>query len=169
MNSLKSRHLVFLLVGVYLLIAAGCLILSDRMVVMLMESARTIGLSGEVEKGLPAVESEIKALEREVAQLDSTVAISANRLLPTLQDLKELQGRHRLSLLQMERVSKPADKSSGGLEYNTVLTGSVGGLIRFLQELESAYIVKSEQVIFRPANEEGSIVAIGLTVTVREE
>jgi hypothetical protein len=86
-----------------------------------------------------------------------------------LQDIKDLQKRYHLSLIQLERVSKPTDKSSGVLEYNTVLSGTIGGLIRFLQELESIYIVKSEQVLFRPANENGSVVAMGLTLTVAEE
>jgi hypothetical protein len=169
MTSRRPLNFVYLIIVINLLIATGCLVLSDRMIVTLMENVRIIGLSGEVEKGRPAVESEIKTLEREVARLDSTVAITANRQLPTLQDLKELQSRHHLSLVQMERISKAVDKSPGVLEYNTVFTGTVGGLIRFLQELESVYIVKSEQVMFRPANEDGSIVALGLSLTVREE
>jgi hypothetical protein len=160
---------VFALPAIYLLIAVGCLILSDRLIVTLMENIRTIGLSGEAAQGIPAMESEIEGLTREVARTDSVVTVLANRDLPTLQQLKELQNRHHLSLVQMERVSKSGNGTPGVIEYNTVLTGSVGGLIRFLQELETAHVVKSEQVLFRPARDDGSVVALGLSLTLREE
>ena len=169
MSKLRPVNQVYTLVAIYLLIAAGCLVVSDRLIGTLMENTRTIGLSGEVAQGRTAMDSEIERLTSEVARSDSAVAVLANRDLPTLQQLKELQGRHHLRLVQMEQITKSGNGTPGVIEYNTVLTGSIGGLIRFLQELEGVHVVKSEQVLFRPASDDGSTVALGLSLTLREE
>jgi hypothetical protein len=52
MSRTKSPTHVYLLIVVYLLVAAVCLAVADHLIVTLLTNARVIGMSGEG-KGLP--------------------------------------------------------------------------------------------------------------------
>jgi len=169
MTKPKPTRPVCFILGAYVLGVVLCLMISDKLIVKLMENLRTINLSAEANGDQASLDVEIRTLEQQVEQMAATITQLKARRLPSLQEVKDLQRTHRLDLIQMERVSTPRTDASGTLEYNTVLTGTIGGLVRFLRDLESNHIVKSEQVVLRPANEDSSTVALTLSLSVREE
>ena len=167
-KSLQNKMILAVL-GLYVVVAILCLVFADQAIVSLLESIRTISLSTEADVGLTTIDLEIANLNREIDRLQADVSILEGRTYPTMQDLKQLQNKHRLSLLQMERVSAPGVNLSELLNYNTAMTGTVGGVVRFLQELESVHIVRSDQVRLRPTTENGSAVTLSISLLVRNE
>lgn len=169
MNKLWHKNLVLGLIALYVLVAVACLIVSDRAVQSLLTSARAVNLAHEAESGQATIELEVATHGQQVEQLKAEVLVLRNRTYPSLQEFKALQTRHRLNIFQMERVTDPKESTPDLLRYNAVVTGTVGSVVRFLDELESIYITQSEQVALRPANEDGSMVALGMTLLLREE
>lgn len=166
MNSNLQKRLVVGVLALLILAIILSLTIADRTVVSLLEDIRTIRLSHEADIGLATIDSEIANLTREVQRLQSAVSALEGREYPTLGQLKQLQIKHRLNLLQMERISSPNDDASNRISYNTVMTGTVGSVIRFLAELEDRHIVQTDQIILRPASEDGSTVALTMPVSV---
>ncbi len=166
MNSILQRRLIVAVLGILVVAIALSLTIADRAVVSLLDDIRTIRLSHEADIGLATIDFEIDNLTLETERSRSAVSTLEDRTYPTLQQLKQLQTKHRLNLIQMERVSAPSEDSSSRISYNTVMTGTVGSIIRFLAELEEEHIVQTDQVVLRPATEDGSTVALTMSVLV---
>jgi hypothetical protein len=152
--------------GILVVVVVLCLVIADHAVVSLLEDVRTFRLSREADIGLTTIDFEIDNLTHETERLQAVVSTLEQRAYPTLQQLKTLQTKHKLNLLQMERISDANDDASNRINYNTIMTGTVGSVIRFLAELEESHIVQTDQVILRPANEDGSFVALSMSVLV---
>jgi len=168
-NKHWRKNLVFVLIALFVLVAAGCLVVSDRAVQSLLTSLRVVNLSQEAQSGRATIDREVAALGQQVENLKTTVATLERRAYPNLQELKALETRHHLSIFQMERVTNPKEAKPGLLRYNAVVTGTAGSVVRFLEDLERDFITQSDQVVIRPAMEDGSLVALGMTLLLREE
>jgi len=168
-NKKWRKNLISVLIALYVLAAVGCLVVSDRAVQSLLTSIRVVNLSQETQSGRATIDMEVAALQQQVDNLKVTVATLERRTYPSLQELKGLETRHHLSIFQMERVTNPKEAKPGLLRYNAVVTGTVGSVVRFLEELERGFITQSDQVVIRPAVEDGSLVALGMTLLLREE
>lgn len=166
MNSNLQKRLIVAVLGILVIAIVLSLAIADQAVVSLLEDVRTIRLSHEADIGLATIDFEIDNLTLETERLRSAVSTLEGRTYLTLQQLKQLQTKHRLNLIQMERVSSPSEDSSSRISYRTVMTGTVGSVIRFLSELEKQHIVQTDQVILRPATEDGSTVALTMSVLV---
>ena len=156
-----------MVVGFYVLLMVLCLAVSDKAMVSLLENTRTINISSEAARGLTTIDFEIQNLKTEVERLQTAVSTLETQTFPNMQELKQLQTKHRLSLVQMERVSNPDGNFPGVLTYNTVMTGTIGALVRFLKDLESVHVVQTDQVVLRSADEDGSTIALVMPLQVR--
>lgn len=169
MNNFWHKNLVLGMIALYVLVAVACLIVSDRSVRSLLNSVRAVNLAHEAESSQATIELEVATLNQQVDHLKAAVLALQKRTYPSLQEFKALQTKHHLNIFQMERVTNPKKSTPDLLRYNAVVTGTVGSVVRFLDELESIYISRSEQVALHPANEDGSMVALATTLLLREQ
>ncbi len=154
---------------VYLLLTVLMLLAMDKSVVTLLENAKTINLSQQASLNSETIGAEISSLEDRTEQVRVAVSDMAGRTFPALNDIKQLQLKHRLNLVQIERVSSPDRGEQGPTRYTTVLSGTVGSTVRFLKELEEKHVVKSDLAVLRPANEDGSEVALTISLEVADQ
>ncbi len=155
--------------GAYLLLAVILLIAMDRAMVSLLENLKTMNLSRQAGLSSETIGAEVFSLEDRSERARVAVSSMASRAFPALDDIKRLQSKHRLKLVQVERVSNPDRGKQGPTRYTTVLSGTVGSTVRFLKELEEKYVVKSDLAVLRPANEDGTEVALTISLQVADQ
>lgn len=160
------NNLILAWIVAYLLVALLCLKAGDSLLTNLLENVTSIKLAGQAQSDVSVVSSEVQQSDRQAEQVRLRVAALATRQIPSLDDLKALQSQHRLRLIQMERVSGATRGEGDIISYRTVLSGTVGAVVRFLKELEDQYLVQSDQITIIPANEDGSQVNLTITVGV---
>ena len=154
---------------VALVVAAGMLWAVDRAIMSILADVREVRLSGQAEVELNTIDDEIAALIADVNEWADRVNGLKQRQLPTLHDLKSLQRGHKLRLTQMERAESLESASTQETRYTAVLTGTLGSTVRFVQEMETTYILKSTRITVAPATDDGSRVALTLDLALRAE
>ena len=164
MKAPSRNSRVYLWIAAYLIMAVLCLAASDSLMVRLLENATSIRLAGQAESDIAAMGLVVRELTHQVQEARQRVETLASRRHPSLDELKDLQEKHRLRMVQMERISD--GNNDGPLNYQTVLLGTVGACIRFMRDLEEHYLVQSDRVSLTSANEDGSRVHLTLTVQV---
>lgn len=169
MKALSNSWLALTFVGVFILLSLSSLAVSDKLVSSMLEDIRTISLSRDAAIGTEDIEIELSRMRQQALYLTDDLARLKERHVPTVAELRELQKKHRLRLIQIERISSPGSDRSGQGEYAAVLNGTVGALTRFLVDLESDYVVRGGQVSLKTANSDGSTVNLHFTLVVREE
>jgi len=164
---LKNRIAVWL-PAFSLAASLGLVLLLDKAVYRLLENVRTVQLSQEAEHGQATIDVEIAALQANVSRYRQQIAGVASRTLPTVDDMRVLQSRHGLRLAGMDRLVAAAP-ASGPMDYRLLLTGSAGSLVRFLRDMETTYIARTATLAMQPTNEDGSIVAMEITLQLMEQ
>lgn len=159
---------IYIVLGIYILAAAIFLTGIDYLAGRSIENARIVRLKGYSEAGMESVIREVALLRTDVDLISARVARSAARTYPHLTDIKQLSQTFGLRFERMERISQPSSSPSGPRRYNASVQGDIRKLVRFLRELETAYVVSCEQVILYPVDESGSLVGLSMSILIDE-
>jgi hypothetical protein len=164
---LKNRIAVWL-PAFSLAASLGLVLLLDKAVYRLLENVRTVQLSQEAEHGQATIDAEIAALGANLSRYRQQITGLVSRTLPTVDDVRALQSRYGLRLASMDRLVAAAP-ASGPTDYRLLLTGSSCNLVKFLRDMETTYVARTATLAMQPVNEDGSIVAMEITLQLMEQ
>lgn len=138
----------------------------------LVEFSITQTREGNLNKGAA---SETKLLGTEIASMERTVLGLRGRTnqlgsvhIPTAQEFKDLSSKYRIRIRRLEKQTH-TDKSTvpDNDTYSVVCIGRLADDIDFLRALESNFILETDNVVLQRYNDDGSLVALGLTLGVK--
>jgi hypothetical protein len=161
-----------LAVGVILQVAVACglAIGINFFVRTTVESIRTSNLTSLPAKDVEILKRENRNLQNEIDSLQLTLTRARDLRSPSLGDLKQVAARYNLGIRRLERVASPGKaKSTSGPRYNVWVSGTLANCLDLLHEIKQKYLLDYEMVTLQRANEDGSLISLGLNIGVSEE
>jgi hypothetical protein len=163
----SKRILIVLLVQAAAAVALA--FLSNLFLDSAVRQFRESRLSGNASKGMSAVSADVASLEERIGSLRDKVAGQSGIRYPSVQDLKELSARFNLRIRKMDKQSQQArSESVTGHVYSVVCLGGLADLVAFLKQMEETHVLESDNIVLQRYNEDGTVLALGLTLLVRE-
>lgn len=161
----KRLYFVF---GSYLALTLILLELSDWSIKTTIEKGKIVSLSSQAKSDITAEQIEYQNLKTEVSILTDEVSALKELRYPTLQDLKEMASQYRLKLRQIERGSRSVTENQKGSKYQASFVGAITSQVLFLKELEIRYLVETNGIVIKPADEKGEKVSMTISMSISE-
>jgi len=163
----KNQTIHFLIV-VLAILSAGFVVGIDRAVTAGIENIREIQLQNRCATELSTTLERVSTLRAQLAatqdQLDDVVA----RRRPLLEELRETARRHHLQIHAVKRQSDDRSTDSPTARYNIRLIGSAIGIVRFMRDLETKYVVDLQQAVLESASESGDTASVFMSLKLEE-
>ena len=120
------------------------------------------------ESGMSALSEEVTVLQKTVDGLRTKAMKRAATQCPSVQEFKELAVQHNVRLGKIEKQTQAAKSEAAKQVYAIICLGSLENQVSFLKDLEERFILASDNIVLQRYDEEGTVLALGLNLTVRE-
>ena len=120
------------------------------------------------ESGISDLSAEVAILKRRVSELRTKTEKRIGTQYPTVQEFKDLAVLHHVRMAKAERQTQAAKSEAVKQTYAIICLGSLEDQVSFLKELEASFILLSDNIVLQRYNDEGTVLALGLSLTVRE-
>jgi hypothetical protein len=135
-----------------------------------VESVRTAQMGTASVGDIDRLTAENKRLQAKVDSLRTQTDRNSARKMPSLGDLKQVVAAHNLVIRRMERLTVSGkEKGNTAIHYNIWISGALTNSVEFLHDLSQNFVLNYDQVTLQRGNEDGSIIATGISLAVTEE
>ncbi|MFZ1683930.1 MAG: hypothetical protein WAU88_07325 [Candidatus Zixiibacteriota bacterium] len=158
-------------VGLIIQLAAACILALavNFFARATKESLRSSDLSSLVNKDVGVLKGENRDLQKEIDSLRLTITRVVGLRSPSMGDLKQVAARYNLGIRRLERIASSAKAKSTSIpRYSVWVSGTLPNCLDFLHEMRQEYLLDYEMVTLQRANEDGSLISLGLNIGVRE-
>jgi len=167
MRVLQKNSGVAMQLLAYFALSIVLLLLIDIAVSGSVEQARVFRLQRQVSGGTAPIMADIRRGNLRLQDIAAQVEQLKGQSLPDVNDIEDLADKYTLRLDRMERRQAGADGSATA-RYTLGFRGTMGGLTRFLRDLETSYVCDVYSLGLRPHNEDGSRIAMTLVLAVKD-
>lgn len=168
MKMITRRQTVYLLIAGLVALSAGFSVGIDRAISASIERFREIQLQSRCRSELSATLERVSSLKAQLEttrdQLDQVVA----RRRPFLEELRATARKHYLRINAVKRQTDDRFSDSPTARYNIRLLGSAVGIVKFMRDLETTYVVDLQQAVLESASESGDTASVFMSLRLEE-
>jgi hypothetical protein len=170
MKKLPINNIILFFIIIPLVIVILLALISNTFISETIHNLSESNLNQQASSNLTTLYSEISELKTRHGALQKKATQATNLRYPTLQDIKDIASKSNAHLLRMERQTNSSKKAQTDEQlYSLISTGDINNLLKFLKQLEDDFILETDAITLQRYNDDGSILALAISLTVREQ
>ncbi len=167
-RTLQNHGAVLLLVsfvGLSAVMVYSVVVLIDQVA----GSVKIFTLALDSQEHSATIQAEVVSLEKRLATLSSLKEHQQERRPLSLSSIEGCARQNRLGIGAVERLSSGSKNGeTSGVRYSVSIIGTIGNMVRFLDQLEKECVIESDNITIRPDNADGTQVVSVMNVILNE-
>lgn len=168
MNAIPLNKKLVTTLSIYLLLLVVLIVLSDWGIRTSIEKAKVVKLNSQATSDLSSEQLKYQKLIEEVSDLKKVVSAKEKLRYPTLKEIKNKASEFRLKLRQVEKGSQGSQNDPQKIKYLASFVGSMSSVVYFLRDIESAYLLETDGLVLKAADDKGENLVMTISLLVSE-